>query len=235
MGLKDLMTEGQDFGTNFLEKNTFERKIFAIGDVHGCFQTLEELLNILPVNWGKDTLIFLGDYIDRGPSPRKVIEMVLELKKKYPHSVITLKGNHEWMFERFLKGIDVEVFLYNGGNITLRDYYKEGFLEIPEEHLRFLKELKLYYETEEYIFVHAGLRPGVPLEEQREEDLLWIRQSFYASNYKFSKTVIFGHTPFSEPYVKEDKIGIDTGCVYGGKLTAIMLPEKKFFQISYRG
>ncbi len=233
MGLKDLTREEQGSG---IKKEIRENsKIFAIGDIHGCFKSLEELLESIPVNWGKDRIVFLGDYIDRGPSPRKVIEIVLQLKKNYPEKIITLKGNHEWMFERFLKGIDVEVFLYNGGNVTLRDYYKQGFLEIPEEHLRFIKELKLYYETENYIFVHAGLKPGVPLEQQHEEDLLWIRQSFYYADYCFPKTVIFGHTPFPEPFVKKDRIGIDTGCVYGGKLTAIMLPDKKFFQVTCRG
>ena len=222
-----LMTEERVSGTN---------KIFAIGDIHGCLWSLEKLLNILPVNWGKDLVIFLGDYIDRGPDPRGVIEKILELKEFYKDKIITLKGNHEWMFERFLKGIDIDVFLYNGGGMTLKSYYnKEGYLEIPEEHLKFLRELKLYYETEDYIFVHAGLRPGKELKEQSEEDLLWIRESFYFSEYKFSKTIVFGHTPFPAPLILDDRIGIDTGCVYGGALTAIELPEKKIYQIECRG
>ncbi|RKX62503.1 MAG: serine/threonine protein phosphatase [Thermodesulfobacteriota bacterium] len=221
------MTEERVSGTN---------KIFAIGDIHGCLWSLEKLLNILPVNWGKDLVIFLGDYIDRGPDPRGVIEKILELKEFYKDKIITLKGNHEWMFERFLKGIDIDIFLYNGGGMTLKSYYnKEGYLEIPEEHLKFLRELKLYYETEDYIFVHAGLRPGKELKEQSEEDLLWIRESFYLSEYKFPKIVVFGHTPFPAPLILEDRIGIDTGCVYGGALTAIELPEKKIYQIECRG
>ena len=224
---QDLMIEERVSGTN---------RIFAIGDIHGCLWSLEKLLNILPVNWGKDLVIFLGDYIDRGPDPRGVIEKILELKKLYGGKIITLKGNHEWMFERFLKGIDIDVFLYNGGGMTLKSYYnKEGYLEIPEEHLKFLRELKLYYETEDYIFVHAGLRPGKELKEQSEEDLLWIRESFYFSEYKFSKTIVFGHTPFPAPLILDDRIGIDTGCVYGGALTAIELPEKKIYQIECRG
>ncbi|RLG10075.1 serine/threonine protein phosphatase [Candidatus Pacearchaeota archaeon] len=221
------MIEGRVSGSN---------KIFAIGDIHGCLENLEKLLKILPVNWGKDLVIFLGDYIDRGPNPRGVIEKVLELKKLYGERIITLKGNHEWMFERFLKGIDIDIFLYNGGGMTLKSYYnKEGHLEIPEEHLKFLRELKLYYETENYIFVHAGLRPGKELKEQSEEDLLWIRDSFYFSEYKFPKTIVFGHTPFPAPLILDDRIGIDTGCVYGGALTAIELPDKKIYQIECRG
>ncbi len=213
----------------------FYKKIFAIGDIHGCLDSLEALLEIIPVKWGEDLVVFLGDYIDRGPSPRGVIERVLELKNKYPKHIITLKGNHEWMFERFLKGEDVDVFLYNGGNVTLREYYREGYLEIPESHFIFIKELKLFYETEEYIFVHAGINPYKSLEEQTEEDLLWIRGSFYYADVTFPKMVIFGHTPFNEPFVKKDRIGIDTGCVYGGKLTALMLPDIKFYQVKCRG
>ncbi|PMP67976.1 MAG: serine/threonine protein phosphatase [Thermodesulfobacterium geofontis] len=223
------MTEEHAFGT------TGKCRIFAIGDIHGCLWSLEKLLNILPANWGSDLIIFLGDYIDRGPDPKGVIERVLELKELYGEKIITLKGNHEWMFERFLKGIDIDIFLYNGGGTTLKSYYKNGKLIIPEDHLEFLRGLKLYYETEEYIFVHAGLRPGKKLEEQVEEDLLWIRDSFYFSEYKFPKTVVFGHTPFPIPLVLEDRIGIDTGCVYGGKLTAIELPSKKIYQIDCGG
>lgn len=212
------------------------RNIFAIGDVHGCLESLENLLDILPVDWDKDLVVFLGDYIDRGENPRGVIEKLIELQETYPGRVITLKGNHEWMFERFLKGIDIEVFLYNGGGKTLRQYYnsEKSMLEIPEKHLTFLKNLRLYFEVEEYIFVHAGINPEKEITNQTEEDLLWIRESFYLSDKSFSKTVVFGHTPFYEPFVRQDRIGIDTGCVYGGSLTAVMLPERRFFQVNCR-
>ncbi len=225
MGLKGLTIEEPVSGTN---------KFFAIGDVHGCLTCLEKLLEKLPINWGEDFVIFLGDYIDRGPNPRGVIEKVMELKKLYPQRIITLKGNHEQMFENFLKGKDVEVFLYNGGMKTLKDYYKEGKIDIPEEHIEFVRNLLYYFETPEYIFVHAGLRPGKSLYEQDEDDILWIRQSFYLTDYQFPKTIIFGHTPFEKPFIKEDRIGIDTGCVYGGYLTAISLPDKKFYQVNCR-
>ncbi len=206
-------------------------KIFAVGDIHGCYDALEELLDRLPIDFEKDLLIFLGDYIDRGPSPRRVVDIILELVETYPGRIITLSGNHEWMFKRYLKGIEPEVFLFNGGEATLKDYFKNGRLEIPEDHRRFFDSLKLYYETEDYIFVHAGIRPGVPLNEQDEEDLLWIREGFYFYPGKFPKKVVFGHTPFPEPLDLEDRIGIDTGCVYGGKLTAVELPEQKFYQV----
>ncbi len=215
----------------------FGFKIFAVGDIHGCLTSLENLLEQLPISWGKDYLIFLGDYIDRGPDSRAVIDLLIELKNQYPEKVITLKGNHEWMLERFLKGIDIETYLYNGGDTTLKNYFnfKTGKIEIPLEHLEFLKNLKLYFELYNYFFVHAGIRPGIPLEFQTEEDLLWIRDSFIFSEDEFSKVVIFGHTPFSAPLVLKDRIGIDTGCVYGGYLTAVQLPEIKFYQIPCGG
>jgi len=206
-------------------------RIFAIGDVHGCLEALEALLDRLPIKWGEDLVIFLGDYIDRGPSPRKVIERVRNLVKAYPDRVIALSGNHEWMFKRYLKGIEREVFLYNGGETTLRDYFEGGKLKIPEEDLHFLDTLPLYYETEEFLFVHAGIRPEIPLEQQDEEDLLWIREGFYYYPGRFPKTVVFGHTPFPEPLDLPDRIGIDTGCVYGGKLTAVELPARKYYRV----
>jgi len=208
-----------------------DSRIFAIGDIHGCVSKLNQLLEILPINWERDYLVFLGDYIDRGESPKKVVDKVVELKRAYPQRVVTLMGNHESMFLDFLAGKGISTFLYNGGSATLKSYYIGDKLEIPEEHLKFFKELKLLVETEDYIFVHAGINPYKPISEQDEEDLLWIRGSFYRYQGSLPKTVVFGHTPFNEPLVKDDRIGIDTGCVYGGSLTAVMLPEKKFFQV----
>ncbi len=206
-------------------------RIFAIGDIHGCAEALDRLLGRLPVDWGVDLVIFLGDYIDRGPEPRRVVEKVMELRKLYPERVIALRGNHEWMFLRYLRGIEPEVFLFNGGEATLRAYYQEGKLDIPEEHRTFLEDLPLYYETEDYFFVHAGVRPERPLHSQEEEDLLWIREGFYYYPGTFPKKIVFGHTPFPEPLLLPDRLGIDTGCVYGGKLTAIELPAEKIYQV----
>lgn len=221
---RGLTIEGPDTGIS----------LFAIGDIHGCLLSLEGLLAKLPVAWGVDYLVFLGDYIDRGPDSRKVLELIRELKETYPERVFPLKGNHEWLFERYLKGLDVEVFLYNGGSATLRNYLEEGVLKIPQEDITFLQGLPLYLETSTYIFVHAGLHPEKPLALQTEEDLLWIRQRFYHFKGRFPKKVIFGHTPFPEVFLLEDRIGLDTGCVYGGRLSAIRLPEEEIFQIECR-
>ncbi|QER41821.1 serine/threonine protein phosphatase [Thermodesulfobacterium sp. TA1] len=208
-------------------------RMFAIGDIHGCLDSLEALLEILPVDWGHDLVVFLGDYIDRGESPKGVVERIVSLKKEYPDRVITLKGNHEWMFERFLEGKDVELFLYNGGEVTIRDYYnpEKRMIEIPTEHQLFFKDLKLFFENKDYFFVHAGINPYKPWDKQTEEDFLWIRETFYGSTKPLPKTVVFGHTPFITPFVGPNRIGIDTGCIYGGFLTAVMLPELEFFQV----
>ncbi len=203
--------------------------IFAIGDVHGCLRPLEDLLSKLPVDWKQDQLVFLGDYIDRGPDPRLVLETVMALKEEYPQNVICLMGNHEWMLLRYLKGKDQDMYLLNGGDVTLAQFWRDGIVDIPPDYVTFLQSLLPYWETDRYIFVHAGLRPGIPVTAQKLEDLLFIRGEFIHTDYDWGKRVIFAHTPFPEPLVTPQKIGIDTGCVYGGRLTAVQLPEVIFY------
>lgn len=204
--------------------------IFAIGDIHGCLYAVEGLIERLPISWGNDFLIFLGDYIDRGPDSSRVIDFILDLRSQYPEKVIALKGNHEWMFERYLQGIDIAIFLYNGGGETLKSYRKEGKITIPQDHINFIREAPLYVEIGPYFFVHAGVNPRKSFQDQSEEDLLWIRQSFYLYEGKFSKIIVFGHTPFPEVLLLDDRIGLDTGCVYGGKLSAVRLPDREIFE-----
>jgi len=208
-------------------------KIFAIGDIHGSFDQLKELIQKIPIDFVDDTLVFIGDYIDRGPNSVEVIDYLLELKHRHP-GIIFLKGNHEDMLEKFLDGTDRFTYLLNGGQETLDSYLRAfksaGAFPIPSDHMAFFKSLRLYYETEAYIFVHAGLRPKVPLESQETEDLLWIRDKFIYSKYHFGKKVVFGHTPLEEPLVEANKIGIDTGAVYGHALTCVQLPEIEFIQ-----
>jgi serine/threonine protein phosphatase 1 len=208
-------------------------KIFAIGDIHGSFDQLRGLVQKIPIDFADDTLVFIGDYIDRGPNSVEVIDYLLELKRRHP-GIIFLKGNHEDMLEKYLDGTDRFTYLLNGGQDTLDRYLNapksEGSFPIPPNHRAFFKSLRLYYETEAYIFVHAGLRPKVPLESQETEDLLWIRDKFIYSKYDFGKPVIFGHTPLENPLVEPNKIGIDTGAVYGHALTCVQLPELEFYQ-----
>jgi serine/threonine protein phosphatase 1 len=207
-------------------------KIFAIGDIHGSFDRLQDLMQIIPIDYTKDTLVFIGDYIDRGPGSVEVVGYLLELKRRLP-GIVFLKGNHEDMLERYLDGTDRFTYLLNGGQNTLDSYLnkfdRSGSFPIPSDHMKFFRSLRIYYETDAYIFVHAGLRPKIPLTSQKTEDLLWIRDKFIYSKYNFGKPVVFGHTPLEKPLVEPNKIGIDTGAVYGNALTCVQLPELEFF------
>jgi len=212
-------------------------KIFAIGDIHGCISQLDKLLAQLDIDAGEDTLLFIGDYIDRGPDPKGVIDYIIDIRKNV-RNVVCLSGNHEDMFLNYcLDGRDEDLYMSNGGMRTLASYgfMREGTEELilPDSHREFFTTLRTYYETDDYIFVHAGLRPGVPLDRQDREDLLWIRFEFISSPYDFGKTVVYGHTPVSlnKPLIDKNKIGIDTGAVFGGRLTCIELPEMKIYQV----
>lgn len=207
-------------------------RLFAIGDIHGCYDQLLDLVDRVPIDWARDRLVFMGDYIDRGPSSFEVVDYLVELQSRHPSSVF-LKGNHEQMLADYLSGKDRITYLCNGGQQTLESYLNHAGpntpCPIPPAHLRFFESLILYFETENYIFVHAGLRQNVPLSRQDPEDLLWIRDKFVNTKYAFGKRVVFGHTPLQEPLVEFNKIGIDTGAVYGNKLTCVQLPEELFY------
>lgn len=208
------------------------QKIFVVGDIHGCFDKLCALMDKIPINNTRDQLIFIGDYIDRGPSSFDVVNYLIDFKKRVPGTIF-IKGNHEDMLQNYLDGSDRFTYLLNGGQKTMDEYLnrsdnKEAF-PIPSEHLEFFNSLQLYYQTDDYIFVHAGLRENVPLESQDKMDLLWTRDEFIHSDFNFGKRVIFGHTPFKEPLLQANKIGIDTGAVYGNLLTCLQLPEMEFF------
>jgi serine/threonine protein phosphatase 1 len=208
------------------------QKIFAIGDIHGCYEKLCALMEKIPINMAQDQLLFIGDYIDRGRGSIEVVDYLIDLKNRYPGTIF-LMGNHEDMLQNYLDGKDRFTYLLNSGQQTLDAYLKrvDGSEDypVPPEHLDFFGSLDLYYQTEDYIFVHAGLREKVPLESQNKMDLLWIRDEFIYSDHDFGKRVIFGHTPFKEPLVQINKIGIDTGAVYGNRLSCVKLPELEFF------
>lgn len=199
--------------------------IYAIGDIHGCLESLHRLLAQIHLSEA-DEVVFLGDYVDRGPDVKGVIEYLLTLRGRY----VFLMGNHERMFLDFLQGKQRPLFLHNGGTATIESY--GGLRRIPATHMAFLDRLKLYHETQDYLFVHAGIRPGIPLQEQDENDLLWIREEFYAHQGRHPKTVVFGHTPMREVLIEDDRIGIDTACVYGNKLTCLLLPSRDVIQVS---
>lgn len=212
-------------------------KIFAIGDIHGCISHLDRLVAQLDMDEEEDTLVFVGDYIDRGLDPKGVIDYIIDIRKNI-RNVVCLLGNHEEMFLNYcLDGRDEDLYMSNGGMDTLASYgfsrRGTGELILPPSHREFFAGLRTYHETDDYIFVHAGLRPGIPLDQQDRNDLLWIRFEFIKSRYDFGKTVIYGHTPVSldKPLIDKNKVNIDTGAVYGGRLTCIELPEMKIYQV----
>ncbi|MBN2688630.1 MAG: serine/threonine protein phosphatase [Deltaproteobacteria bacterium] len=211
-------------------------RIFVIGDIHGCLDKLETLMNRLDIDNDSDTVVFIGDYIDRGPDSKGVVDFILDLKTKVRH-VVCLLGNHEQIFLNYYRhGADADLFYLNGGGATMESY---GMIEtsggkkinVPENHLEFFDSLVPYYETDDYVFVHAGIRPGIPMNRQSIEDLTWIRYEFIRYAYDFGKIVIFGHTPMAEPMIEYNKIGIDTGAAYGGELTCVILPDKEIVQV----
>ena len=212
------------------------KKIFVIGDIHGCLEKLRELMNKISIDNQNDTLVFIGDYIDRGEFGPEVVDYVIRLQNEYK-KVVCLMGNHEQMLLRYLEGVDEDMYLENGGRMTLNSYgiflsddIEERKRKIPAKHRIFFESLLPYYETEDYIFVHAGLRTGLPPREQTMNDLLWIRHEFIEARDDFGKIVVFGHTPLNNPLISKNMIGIDTGAVYGGKLTCVELPKIKIYQ-----
>ncbi len=220
-------------------KQKLAGRLFAIGDIHGCPDELDAILKaIAPV--AGDTVVFVGDYVDRGPSARDVIELALEVEKSGAEGVF-LKGNHEDMMLSYLgmPGNYGESFLFNGGVATLESYgvreddLAEAVHHLPAKHLDFYNRLAISYLRPPYLFVHAGIMPTRQLEEQQTEDLLWIRQEFIFNPHRIDATVVFGHTPMRGvmidlPY----KLGIDTGLVYGGKLTCVEFNEGVLYQVS---
>ena len=209
-------------------------KTIVIGDVHGCYNELKELLLTLEVNneYNKDTdkLIFLGDYIDRGKDSRLVIELIRSLQKDNDN-VIALMGNHEDMLLGYINGNDVS-WLYNGCETTIESY--DGYKKQFEDDVIWMRTLPLYHEDEHFVYVHAGIDAYEPMSKQKKNTLLWVREPFIYNFKKYHKQVIFGHTPTMnlsgkcEPVrTSTNNLAIDTGCVYGGALTALIIEDDK--------
>ena len=210
-------------------------KIFVIGDIHGQLGMLKDLMAKIPWRPDKDALFFLGDYVDRGPDSRGVVDYIVSLTEDYSRISCVL-GNHEQMLLEYLSGVNRDLYLANGGGATLRaysgdkGYEKTLFLrELPKSHIAFYHSLKPYFELEDYYLIHAGFRPGVPMARQSKTDMIWIREPFISSTYDFGKKIVFGHTAFPEPLVMKNKIGIDTGAAYGRRLCCLELPSERFY------
>ncbi len=212
-------------------------KIIAIGDVHGCANTLKAMWKKLEPY--EDYIhLFVGDYIDRGPESKEVVDFLLQVKNE--RKTVFLRGNHEVMLLEALAKGSSRNWMFNGGQSTLESYGKEATVaDIPADHIDFFKKTRLYYESENYFFVHAGVPPTLSIEQSIEDTtthnyFFWGREHLNVFAPPWEKTVVFGHTPQPFPINQRGMIGIDTGCVYNrpglGKLTAVMLPEVKFIQ-----
>lgn len=213
------------------------QKFLAIGDIHGCLRSLNALLDKLS-DYSGYTYVFVGDYIDRGPDSKGVVDRLLQFRSK--HDCIFLRGNHEQMLLDAYHYNRLDMWLMNGGKSTLASYdARYNDLRFPEEHLAFYEDTKMYYDTDDYFFVHAGLDPNKTIAESLEDEdaiqeFLWERSHLNAFDTAWEKTIVFGHTPRPHPIRKPNMLGIDTGCVYDslgyGKLTAVALPEQEFIQ-----
>ena len=215
--------------------------LIAIGDIHGCAASLDALLDEINPS-DDDHLLFVGDYIDRGPHSKGVIDRLLELRETYECTF--LRGNHEALMLDYLDIGAFNLWRVNGGITTMQSYLSDGDSEviIPEAHEQFVRDTELYYETDDFFFVHAGLKADKSIEENLsefgEEVFLWERSHIDADELVWEKPVVCGHTPHAEPIDRDKLLMIDTGCVYHeepgmGTLSAVRLPERTFVSVQY--
>ena len=226
--------------------------IFAIGDIHGCLKQLvtlqDKIFNYPQYNKEEDLLLYLGDYIDRGPSSKDVINHILQLQTEGIKSIF-LMGNHEQFMIDFLfnKINNLNNWIINGADQTFKSYdieiaqfIKDGFEDdnidklrniflskLTKGHVYFFKNLKLTYIMGDYLFVHAGINPEKSLSEQNKMDFLWSRSDkFFDKNFKFEKIIVHGHSPEKEVINFPYRINVDTGSFFSGKLSCVCLNDK---------
>lgn len=215
--------------------------LYAVGDVHGFADQLETALSFIENDGGPDAeIVFLGDYVDRGPDSRAVLQRLIDgLDEGRPWTC--LMGNHDRMFARFLQDAtqhDPRILSHKpwlnpslGGDKTLASYgvadaedrdpsdlYEEARNKVPEAHRAFLTSRPTSHETADHIFVHAGIAPGVPLAEQTEDDLIWIREPFLSDPRDHGKLIVHGHTARTHPEALANRINLDGGAGYGNPL-----------------
>jgi diadenosine tetraphosphatase ApaH/serine/threonine PP2A family protein phosphatase len=215
-------------------------RIYAVGDVHGRADLLEPLLVRIDADLAAHPIsqqvqVFLGDYIDRGPNSREVLDLLI--KRRRQREMICLMGNHETFAAEFIGNPSVwQAWKAGGGVSTLLSYGVAASLDsdpqqlsiafgqaLPADHSRFLANLPLSYTCGDFFFCHAGVRPKIPLQQQRPSDLLWIRDDFILHEEHFGKVIVHGHTPTTEPDIRPNRINIDTGAYATGRLTCLVL------------
>jgi serine/threonine protein phosphatase 1 len=219
------------------------QRVYAVGDVHGRADLLSALLGRIDADLeafpiAQPVQVFLGDYIDRGPHSRAVLDLLIARRRR--HAMLCLKGNHETYAAEFLSNPAVLTdWRRIGGMDTLLSYgvvpsakddrrEQEAMAEafrhaLPASHRQFINGLALSFTCGDYFFAHAGVRPGIPLRQQHRQDLLWIREEFLLHEEDFGKVVVHGHTPSREPDIRPNRINIDTGAYATGRLTCLAL------------
>ena len=247
--------------------------LYAIGDIHGQMDMLVHALGLIKAEGGSDAeIVFVGDYTDRGPQSRAVIEYLIQ-EKEAGRPWVCLKGNHDRLFSRFIREVRIDdpaiksgnTWLHNrlGGPMTLASYLNTTPIafdaisdafggprsnnagledlvaaaqhDVPSEHIDILDSLPLTYETDTHLFVHAGIRPRVALENQTEDDLIWIREPFFAQTAPFEKIIIHGHTAYDQPTDFGNRIGIDGGAGYFRPLVPIVLDGVEAWKLTVHG
>lgn len=217
------------------------RRVYAIGDIHGCDTQLGNLHAIIAEDLARrpidaPVLLHIGDYVDRGRNTAGVIARLLRGSPLAGVPMVNLMGNHEHTMLEALSGERAAAtdWLFAGGRPALQSYGidpdspRESWREsVPDAHLAFLRGLSLMHREGGYAFVHAGVRPGVALGQQARDDLLRMRQPFLYSEADFGAVVVHGHTPVKAPVVRHNRIAIDTGAVFGGKLTCLVLEGER--------
>lgn len=199
--------------------------VYAIGDIHGSLQKLRDLIARCRRHAGDRpaSFVFLGDYIDRGPDSRGVIDMLMTLQSRLKDRVIVLKGNHEAVAVAVIDGeTEAALWLREGGAATLRSYGVRNARELPDEHVAWLRALPLHYDDGRRFFVHAGIDPDKPFDAQSDHDLLWIREPFLSDPRDHGRLIVHGHTPQAAgvPDLRSNRLNLDTGAVFGRALTA---------------
>ena len=227
-------------------------RIYAIGDIHGRADLLKEMFDVIDRDLGQNPVsrpieVYHGDYIDRGPNSAQTLDLLIERRRG--RTTVFLKGNHEAYFLEVLSDATrLEDWQEFGGLETMLSYGVQPMLNanaaeqlelvrllndaLPEEHLDFLCSLQPSFVCGDYFFVHAGVRPGIPLSQQQEADLLWIRNEFLDSDANFGKFVVHGHTPVRQPDRRTNRINIDTGAYATGNLTLLRIEGSNM--LSYR-
>jgi serine/threonine protein phosphatase 1 len=211
---------------------------YAIGDIHGSLDKLKSLVEAcLEHADGRDMrLVFLGDYIDRGPDSAGVVRLLMSLQLELQERLIALKGNHEAWALALLDGeAEVSPWLRNGGGETLASYAAKDVGDLPRAHLDWMRSLRLFYDDGRRFFVHAGIDPDKPLDAQEEDALLWIREPFLTDGRDYGRLVVHGHTPLTgeKPDLRSNRLNLDTAAVFGGPLTAALFDDTQTGPVAY--